>query len=469
MAVKKIGGTLSYKIGFIFSWFMTSFIRMLFNGIKATIKNIYFGIFYFCLVVATVISYFVYHNISVMLLIIFIVIFVVGVGNYIKEYPIIKKRKYFYKLFEELKMQGADDSLPYFLCQEEISDYASSLSFASLIPISVWNTNKELLEIHMDAKIIDIKQDEDTNRIVDLIIQTKQLPKVIDWNHDYIDRKNNILNIGMSHEDIVGMNLETNPHGFIAGETGSGKSNILKCLIFQALAKDYDVILIDFKRGVSFSIFSDFVEIYYDYPSVIKILKEMVIETIKRLDKFREKRVDNINDYNKIGGGYLRRKIIFIDELAELLKTRDKEISNILNISIETLTRLSRAVGIHLIMGVQRPDSTVISGQIKNNVPYRVCGRFVDREPSRIMLSSDIASTLPNIKGRFIVKDSHFREVQCFYFDERKLQSKNKKQIHEKAETSLDNNIIVHEPPKEKPLLQPANEFEFDFSDLRKQ
>jgi hypothetical protein len=52
----------------------------------------------------------------------------------------------------------------------------------------------------------------------------------------------------------------------------------------------------------------------------------------------------------------------------------------------------------------------------RTNVSYRVCGRFVDREPSRIMLSSDIASELPNIKGRFIVKDDGFSEVQSFYF-----------------------------------------------------
>jgi len=107
---------------------------------------------------------------------------------------------------------------------------------------------------------------------------------------------------------------------------------------------------------------------------------------------------------------------LFIDELAELLKIRDNVISNTLNDSIETLTRLSRAVGIHLIMGIQRPDSTIVSGQIKNNVSFRVCGRFVDSEPSRIMLGNDSARSLPNIKGRFIVKDDNMYEVQAFYF-----------------------------------------------------
>ena len=103
-------------------------------------------------------------------------------------------------------------------------------------------------------------------------------------------------------------------------------------------------------------------------------------ETTSRLDKFRSRRVDNIADYNRVAGDYLHRKIIFIDELAELLKTRDKETANTLNDSIETLTRLSRAVGIHLIMGIQRPDSTIIHpapGFGKNKLSRTVlCFRF---------------------------------------------------------------------------------------------
>lgn len=168
----------------------------------------------------------------------------------------------------------------------------------------------------------------------------------------------------------------------------------------------------------------------------------MILETTRRLDKFRSAGVDNIKDYNRVMSDYLPRKLIFIDELAELLKTRDKELSHVLNDSLETLTRLSRSAGVHLIMGIQRPDSTVISGQIKNNVSYRVCGRFVDKEPSRIMLGSDIASTLPNVKGRFIVKDNDFYEVQCFYFSE------------------ISSALQPPQEPEISPALQPPQELE---------
>jgi len=406
----------------------------------------------------------------------------IGFGSYIKireankARPMKEKIAFYNRVFTCMNFRASDTSIPDFLYETEVSDHTTIVSFDALIPVNKWLERKEELEMYFDAKISDIRQDEEDNRVIDIYVQTKPLPEYLEWSDEFV-AENNVLNIGVSDTGVVGMNLEAYPHAFIAGETGSGKSNILKCLIYQALVKEYDVILIDFKRGVSFSAFGDDVSIHYDYPDVIQVLKDMVAETTSRLDKFRSRRVDNIADYNRVAGDYLHRKIIFIDELAELLKTRDKETANILNDSIETLTRLSRAVGIHLIMGIQRPDSTIISGQIKNNVSYRVCGRFVDREPSRIMLSCDMASGLPNVKGRFIVKDDDLCEVQSFYFTNKSvmlpLEQGHLDVVDEEIYSEPDveamsgmGDDVMQNLPKEKPT--DSAPFEFDFSEFRK-
>ena len=193
----------------------------------------------------------------------------------------------------------------------------------------------------------------------------------------------------------------------------------------------------------------------------------MVAETHSKLDLFRATNVENLKDYNVATGNNLQRTIIFIDELAELLKTRDKQISNKLTDSLESLLRLSRATGIHVIMGAQRPDSTVISGQIKNNAPFRVCGKFVDGEPSRIMLNSSIANTLPNIKGRFYVKGVSLEEVQCFYFanspvDYTSYTAPTAQNPPVKEQT--DSKAIKHSSKTENSLKG----VKFDFSDINK-
>lgn len=288
-----------------------------------------------------------------------------------------------------------------YLHDDDINEFLYSIVFKSLLPLGDWLNKKEELEVYLNKKIIDIVQDPKDKQIIKLVMSKKSLPEKIAFNDNFIDTENNILNIGVGYYGIVGHDLEKYPHSFIAGDTGSGKSNIMKCLIHQALVKGYDVLLIDFKRGVSFSVFEN-VNIYYRYETVVKMLDDMVEETNKRLDLFREKKVDNLKDYNKIAEKELKRKIIFIDELAELLNTSDKKISKSLYANIETLTRISRSAGINLIMGIQRPDSTVITGQIKSNVSFRVCGHFPDKEPSVIMLGSPIASSLPvEPKGRY--------------------------------------------------------------------
>ena len=469
---KNVENTLSYKIGYGFGTLVRKILggvfKLLWRGIKTAFKNIYVASVYVFLVTATIVSYLIIGDIGVMLMITLSVIAGIGVWSYIKERPIRRRINYFFELFEKIDLVSSDDIAPLYLGEAEISDYLLSVSFNTTIPLRVWEQKREELETLMNVKIIDIAQNKSNFQIVHLIIETQAIPEWVDWNDRFIDNKGDTLNIGMGYYGVVGMDLEKQPHAFIAGETGSGKSNILKCLIHQTLLKEYDVILIDFKRGVSFSIFNDYVTVYYEYKTVIQVLNDMVNETNNRLDKFRNSYVDNINDYNRHSSDYLNRKIIFIDELAELLRTRDRDTANRLNDSVETLTRLSRAVGIHLIMGLQRPDSTIISGQIKNNVSFRVCGRFVDREPSRIMLGDDIASNLPNIKGRFIVKDDNFYEIQAFYFmGDRSTNYKRqrKSEVKEESQPAIKAQPVIKKPKQKEET--PGN-FEFDFSDIKK-
>ena len=462
MATESASYRIAYGCSFILVKAVKGFLSLLWTGtVKISMKNKLFLIVYGFLLLATILSFIIWGDGSIVISIIFLLAFALGLWEYIKERPIRKQRKYFNKLFTQIGLVSKENVSPYFLYAHELTPFITKIAFNSFLPLSMWESKKELIALHMNEKIIDIKQDSRNYQIISLIIQNEPLPDMVHWNDKYMNDSGNVLNIGVGYYGFVGMDLEKYPHAFIAGETGSGKSNILKCLIHQAILKDYDVILIDFKRGVSFSAFGDMLKVYYDYQAILEVLKEMVEETNKRLDLFWHYKIDNLNDYNKVSGDYLHRKIIFIDELAELLKTRDKALSNILNDSIETLTRLSRATGINLIMGIQRPDSTVISGQIKNNVSYRVCGRFVDNEPSRIMLGDSMASTLPNIKGRFIVKDDGLQEVQSFYFSNDDITSPS-------HNTLKESEIRQEKQEDTKENINNHHELNFDFNDIKK-
>ena len=50
------------------------------------------------------------------------------------------------------------------------------------------------------------------------------------------------------------------------------------------------------------------------------------------------------------------------------------------------LATLGRASGIHLILGTQRPDASILSGQLRANIPTRIGLRVVNNVERRIIL-----------------------------------------------------------------------------------
>ena len=69
---------------------------------------------------------------------------------------------------------------------------------------------------------------------------------------------------------------------------------------------------------------------------------------------------------------------------------RKKLLAQIEN-KLSTIARQGRAFGIHLILATQRPDATIIPGQIRSNMDFRVCGR-ADSVLSQIILDNTNAA-----------------------------------------------------------------------------
>ncbi|MEJ7658872.1 MAG: hypothetical protein WKG07_04215 [Hymenobacter sp.] len=53
---------------------------------------------------------------------------------------------------------------------------------------------------------------------------------------------------------------------------------------------------------------------------------------------------------------------------------------------IGRLAQRTRSVGIHLVIATQRPDTTVIFGNLKNNLDCRVALRLASNTDSRVIL-----------------------------------------------------------------------------------
>jgi S-DNA-T family DNA segregation ATPase FtsK/SpoIIIE len=82
--------------------------------------------------------------------------------------------------------------------------------------------------------------------------------------------------------------------------------------------------------------------------------------------------------------------VIIIDELADLMTTCAKEVTP----HIGRLAAKARAAGINLILATQRPDTKVIQGTIKSNIPGRVAFKTASSIDSRTILDSTGAESL---------------------------------------------------------------------------
>ena len=262
--------------------------------------------------------------------------------------------------------------------------------------------------------------------ILDTVSAGDDLPEVLKWKDSYLSPKSFVLVLGESYTGPVTVNLAHIPHILLGGSTGSGKSVLLKLLLMQALHKGAEVYITDFKGGVDFpKVWREKCRMCFTEENLRYTLDQLVAVLEYRKNAFKALGCPNIDAYNETTEQPLPRLIFACDEVAEMLdKTgadneRKKLLAQIEN-KLSTIARQGRAFGIHLILATQRPDATIIPGQIRNNMDLRVCGR-ADSVLSQIILdNTGAADQIPkDARGRFITGDGTV--FQGYLFDEGQL------------------------------------------------
>ena len=198
------------------------------------------------------------------------------------------------------------------------------------------------------------------------------------------------------------------PHLLVAGATGSGKSvwinSMLTSLLYRYSPKDLQLILIDMKM-VELNLYEGIPHllspVITESEKAINALKWTIFEMDRRYQLLRGQGKRNILDYNNYAESQnfgspegplnlIPYIVLVIDELAELMMQAKNEVEPI----IARLTAMSRAVGIHLVLGTQRPDVNIVTGLIKTNIPTRLCFAVATQIDSRVILDANGGETL---------------------------------------------------------------------------
>ncbi|MBR2461059.1 MAG: hypothetical protein IKB34_07515 [Clostridia bacterium] len=200
----------------------------------------------------------------------------------------------------------------------------------------------------------------------------------------------------------VFMDIDDMPHVLIAGQTKSGKSVAINCMLlslfFRVSPDEVKLILIDPKR-VELNIYGKMPHLIapvVDEPAkAAAVLSWAVKEMERRYDLMEHYGARNRDEYKKLSARDPESEdfpqiVIVIDELADLMLQVKEHVEPLIN----RLAAKARACGIHLLIGTQRPSVDVLTGLVKANIPARISFKVAEQVDSRTIIGTKGAEKL---------------------------------------------------------------------------
>lgn len=245
-------------------------------------------------------------------------------------------------------------------------------------------------------------------------------------------RKWNEIPLGVSIEGEEIWDVTANPHALVCGTTGGGKSVMQQNIIFHCIqhSEHWRVLGVDLKRVEldQFAKYDDVVlGIGKDLHDGVEIMRFARDEMMNRFERLEELGISN---FMKMPSNERPPALlVMIDEAYMFMATtggktdqqkEEDELHGEATVIIGEIARLGRAAGVYLILATQRPDASVIHGEIRSNLPVRyLAGRARDNAASTMILGTDTGLRVPgDIPGRGVLS---INGEECFlqgYFAE---------------------------------------------------
>lgn len=201
--------------------------------------------------------------------------------------------------------------------------------------------------------------------------------------------------------DFITWEYDKNPHGLVVGGTGSGKTVFLQYLIRSFMLHGSEMYIADPKRMDLYASMRDFVSkdrIGTTTGQIIKLMRLMNEAMENRYEEMANNpNYQSNNNYSDYGYSPI---VMIFDEYAGFMSQCSKNEKEEVSSYMKNIVMKGRQSGVFIIIGIQRPDAKVISGDIRDQLGLRVALGKMSSEGERMAFGSlDVELKTPSEKG----------------------------------------------------------------------
>lgn len=220
--------------------------------------------------------------------------------------------------------------------------------------------------------------------------------------------------VGVAAEGVLSVDLrEQGPHVLVGGTSGSGKSEFLRAWVTALAAahspRRLNFLLVDFKGGTAFQ---DCARL----PHVVGVVTDLSDHLLGRIQQsllaeLKRREAEMTRFVQKEFVEFERQRpddappvlVVVFDEFEQLLAEHPGFVTEV----IVPIARLGRGLGVHLVLGTQKPQGSVPEA-IRSNTNIRVALRMLSEPHSRDVIDSPGAAHIaPGSRGRAYLRLSH--------------------------------------------------------------
>jgi len=250
-----------------------------------------------------------------------------------------------------------------------------------------------------------------------ILVSRAGLPDVLPW-HAHPAPEGRLV-IGRRHGGgLLAIDARTSPHVLLSGATGSGKGGAIRAAAAAALGGGWHLVVLDPKEAGEYTWLEQLgVPIVTELGEQVETLEHLAAVRRVRQEIVRSHGADSWLDLPGDVHQVWRPVLRVVDEAADLLAaTKGKSGEDRFRATLQhkageliaELARKGRSAGIHLLVAIQRPETTQLGdqgGSLRNNLTARLALGSLDADGLRMLgisASDPVALTLDGTPGRGI-------------------------------------------------------------------